>query len=162
MIWKIPNFICGHREGHSMYISINDMKNPKLHLRTPQRPHPVFNPNRVSVHFTFCCHECTHFAWLIHTYVEACESNTLLWSVVQLYSHNVIQSVYTCTAFCCYKCTHFALYKWCTYHLLPVFSINIESEYLWYSRIGCNRKWLNHHRLLSQPNSTSTRVWVTT
>ena len=36
-------------------------------------------------------------------------------SVVQLYIHNVIQSVNTCTAFCCYKCTHFAwpslLYK---------------------------------------------------
>ena len=48
-------------------------------FRTPQRPHPIFDPNRVCVHFTFCCNECTHYAWPIHTYVEACGSNTLLW-----------------------------------------------------------------------------------
>ena len=80
----------------------------QIPLRRPQRPQPVFDPNRVCVHFTFCCHQCTHFDWPIHTYVEACGSNTLLRSVVQPYSHNVIKSVYTCMAFCCYQCTHFA------------------------------------------------------
>jgi hypothetical protein len=79
---------------HRACQSFNEIKNPKF-WRTPQRPQPVFNSNRVSVHLTFFCHECTHFAWLIHTYVVACGSNTLLWSVVRLYSHYVIQSVYT-------------------------------------------------------------------
>jgi hypothetical protein len=74
----------------------------QIPLRTPQRPQPVFNPNRVCVHFTFCCHKAKQFACPIHTYVEACGSNTLLGSVVQLYSHNVIQSVYSCMAFFCY------------------------------------------------------------
>ena len=31
----------------------------------------VFDPNRVCVHFTFYCVECTHFAWSVHTYVDA-------------------------------------------------------------------------------------------
>ena len=37
-------------------------KQNKFPLRKPQRPQPVFDPIRVCVHFTFCCHECTHFA----------------------------------------------------------------------------------------------------
>ena len=42
----------------------------QIPLRTPQRPQPVFDPNRVCVHFTFCYHECTHFAWPIHAAVH--------------------------------------------------------------------------------------------
>jgi hypothetical protein len=86
-------------------------------LRTPQRPQPVFDPKWVCVHFIFC-HTSVHTLlgpFIRNTYIEACGSNGLLGSVVQLYSCNVIQSVYTRTAFCCYKCTHFAwpnfLYK---------------------------------------------------
>jgi hypothetical protein len=67
--------------------------NTKFPLRTPQRPQPSFDPNRVCIQFTFWWHKCTHFALPIHTYVEACVSNTLLGSVVHLCSHNVIQSV---------------------------------------------------------------------
>ena len=67
------------------------IKNPKSLLWTLHRPQPVFDPNRVvCVNFTFCCHKGTHFVWPIHTYVQAYGSNTLLGSVVQLYSHNVI------------------------------------------------------------------------
>ena len=47
----------------------------------------------------FCCHQCTNFAWLSYTYVEACGTHALLGSVVRLNSCTVIQSVYTCTAF---------------------------------------------------------------
>ena len=88
-------------------IPVPSQNNRKLPLRTLQKPQLVFKDNRVCVHFTFCYHECTHFAWASRTYVEACGSHTLLGSVVQLYSHNVIQSVYTCAAFCCYQCTQF-------------------------------------------------------
>ena len=69
-------------------------------LRTPQMTQPYFDPNGVSVHFTLCCHKCTHFAWPLYTYAEPFGSKTVLGLVVQLYSHNIIQSVYyTCTAF---------------------------------------------------------------
>ena len=64
------------------------LKKFQIPLRTPQRPQPVFDPNRVCSHFKFCCHKCTYFAWPIH---EACGSHTLHGSVVQLYSHNCIQ-----------------------------------------------------------------------
>ena len=39
------------------------------------------------------------------TDADACGSHTLLGLVVQLYSPNVIQSVYTCTAFCWALCS---------------------------------------------------------
>ena len=35
-------------------------------------------------------------------HVETCGTRILLGLVVQLYSHTVIQSLYTCTTFCCY------------------------------------------------------------
>ena len=85
-----------------------ERKKSKFPLRTPQRPQPVFDHNRVFVHFILCSHECTHFAWPIHTFVEACGSQTLLGLVVRRYSCTVIHSVYICTIFVCYLCTHFA------------------------------------------------------
>jgi hypothetical protein len=86
-------------------------------LRIQQRPQPIVDPNWVFVHFTFCCHECTHLDWTIYTYVEAFGSSTLLGSVVLLYSHNVIQTVYTCKTFCCYLCTHCAWISSTAVHL---------------------------------------------
>ena len=50
----------------------------QIPLRTPQRPQPAFNFNRVWVHFTFCCQECTHFARPIRIYVDACRSNQVI------------------------------------------------------------------------------------
>ena len=38
----------------------------------------------------------THFAWPSFTYVETCGIHTLLGSVVRLYIHIVIQTLYTC------------------------------------------------------------------
>ena len=72
-------------------------KKIQIPLRTPQRPQPVFHPNSVCVDFAFGCRECTHFAWAIHTYIEACGSNTLLGSLVQLYSCTVIMLSSLCT-----------------------------------------------------------------
>ena len=63
-------------------------------MRTPQRPQPVFDPNRVCLDFTFCCHKCTHFAWPIYTYVEACGSNTLLGPAVQSKCYPVCVHLY--------------------------------------------------------------------
>ena len=79
----------------------------QIPLRTPQRPQPVGYPKQGLCTLYFCFHECTHFAWTIHTYVESSGSRTLLGSVVQRYSHNVILFVYTCMIFCCYGYTHF-------------------------------------------------------
>ena len=43
----------------------------QIPLRTPQRPQPVVDPNMVCVHFTFWCHECTHFAWISYSAVKS-------------------------------------------------------------------------------------------
>ena len=99
---KPVNILWQTETGHSPLPS-DSAKVKITNLRTPQMTQPVFDPNGVSVHFTLCCRKCTHFAWPIYTYIEAFGSKTLLGLVVQLYSHNIIQSVYyTCTAFCCY------------------------------------------------------------
>ena len=68
-------------------------KKYQIPLQAPQRPHPIVYPNRVCVHFTFCCHECINFAWTIHTHIKASGSSTLIGSVVQLYSLDLIPSV---------------------------------------------------------------------
>ena len=74
-------------------------------MRTPQRPQPVFDPNRVCVHFTFCCHECTHFAWISLLYhltlpAQTRGAHTVLGTVVLLYIYTVVQSLFTL-----YNCT---------------------------------------------------------
>ena len=53
-------------------------KKMQIPLQTPQRPQPAFSFNRVWVHFTFCCQECTHFARPICIYVDACRSNQVI------------------------------------------------------------------------------------
>jgi hypothetical protein len=50
---------------------------------------PGVDPNGVSLHFTLCCHKCTHFALPIYTYVEAFGSKTVLGVVVQSYYYPV-------------------------------------------------------------------------
>ena len=67
-------------------------KNTKFPLRTPQKPQPVFDPDRVSVHFTFCCHTCTHCALI------SCTAVHLYFIPVSVHSG----TVYTTTL---YKCT---------------------------------------------------------
>ena len=74
-------------------------------MRTPQRPQPVFDPNRVCVHFAFCCHECTHFAWISLLYhltlpAQTRGAHTVLGTVVLLYIYTVVQSLFTL-----YNCT---------------------------------------------------------
>ena len=46
------------------------------------------------------CTPVLHFVITSYTYVQTCGIHTLLESVVRLYSHTVIQSVYACMAFC--------------------------------------------------------------
>jgi hypothetical protein len=49
-------------------------------------------------HFTCCCHECTHFAWPIHSFIV---DQTLWWiSCTAVQRHKCIQSVYTFMALC--------------------------------------------------------------
>ena len=64
---------------------LSQLKIPNSFLRTPQRTQPVFNTNSVCLHLTCFCQECTHFAWPVHTYAEACRSNTS-----QMYIYTVI------------------------------------------------------------------------
>ena len=86
----------------------------QIPLRTPQRPQPAFNPIGVFVHFTFCCHKCTHFAWpnfllqLFSHNVIRHKCTHFAWPsfLVQLFSHNVIRSL----AIYCNQCRHFAVY----------------------------------------------------
>ena len=105
---KNYKFLCRHRKGHS----------------------PLLTP----IHFTFWCHECTHFAWISFS----------------AYRPNVIQPAYTVMYLCCCQCTHFAQtslmfttypHSWCThcawicctdlypYLFQPLFSLALFSVY---------------------------------
>ena len=98
----------------------------QIPLRTLQRPQPVFNPNSLCVQ-AFCCYEGMHFAWAIHTYVEASGSNTLHGSGVQLQSQSGIRSVYTCTVW------HFIFtHWWCT----PCAWITSTAVHLYFSPVS--------------------------
>ena len=63
-------------------------------------PQPDFDPDRVCVHFTFCCHECTHFALIGLLYnltlpTHTRGAHTVPGSVVLLYSYTLFQSLFT-------------------------------------------------------------------
>ena len=100
-----PSYFQGTWPTQQSRIYWHNFKKCQIPLRTPQRPQPVFDPNRVCVHFTFCCHECTHFAWISLLYhltlpAQTRGAHTVLGTVVLLYIYTVVQSLFTL-----YNCT---------------------------------------------------------
>ena len=128
----------------------HEKKKFQIPLRTPQRPQPVFDPNMVCVHFTYCYHKFTH---LTHTrthfiYIQInlqdilyyCTTVNNLYRSTSVYTIRINETHNTHGHCTLYIQIHLQIY-WSTVHNLYT-AIQLDAAYahLWcthYARISC-------------------------
>jgi hypothetical protein len=111
---KNSKFLCGHRKGHSP--CFNPIGSMYTLLFVITSLHTLLGPfiqlysgnfiQSVCTCTAFCHYKCIHFEWLSLLYIltiatHTCVAHTVLGSVVLLYIHTLVQSVYTTALYNC-------------------------------------------------------------